>query len=101
MKDQNKKYWKGIEQLYNDPEYLKYADKEFPDYLPVNKNKDLPQNEGDGPSRRDFLKLMGFGVSAAALAACEAPVRKAIRYLNKPPEVDPGVPNYFASTYAK
>jgi len=101
MKDQNKKYWKGIEQLYNDPEYLKYADKEFPDYLPVNKNKDLPQNEGDGPSRRDFLKLMGFGVSAAALAACEAPVRKAIPYLNKPPEVDPGVPNYFASTYAK
>ena len=29
-----KVYWKGIEQITNDPEYVKYANKEFPDYLP-------------------------------------------------------------------
>lgn len=94
MKDNKKTYWKGIEQLSNDPEYIKHAHKEFPEYLPINKNKD-----GEGSSRRDFLKMMGFGLAAASLAACEAPVRKAIPYLNKPEEIDPGVPNYYASTY--
>ena len=42
---------------------------------------------------------MGFGVAAASLAACEAPVKKAIPYVVKPEEVTPGIPNYYASTY--
>jgi hypothetical protein len=49
--------------------------------------------------RRDFLKLMGFGIAAATLASCETPIRKAIPYLNKPEEVDPGIANFYASTY--
>ena len=96
MKNTSKEYWKGLEQLSNDVDFVKYADKEFPEYVPVKE-----QNNADegGNSRRDFLKLMGFSVAAASLAACEAPVRKAIPYLNKPVEVDPGIPNYYASTY--
>lgn len=97
----NKKYWKGLEQLTNDPEFVKYADKEFPEYLPINGKKRSADNSDDGSSRRDFLKMMGFGVAAASLAACEAPVRKAIPYLNKPVEIDPGVANYYASTYSQ
>lgn len=96
MKDNKKTYWKGIEQLSNDPEYIKRAHSEFPEYLPINKNR---EQGGEGSSRRDFLKMMGFGVAAASLAACEAPVKKAIPYLNKPVEIDPGIPNYYASTY--
>lgn len=92
MKETKKTYWKGLEQLTNDPEFVKYADKEFAEKLP------LP-GEQSGNSRRDFLKVMGFSVAAATLAACEAPVRKAIPYVNKPEDVDPGVPNYYASTY--
>ena len=42
---------------------------------------------------------MGFGVAAASLAACEAPVKKAIPYLNKPEEIDPGIANWYATTY--
>lgn len=93
MKENQKTYWKGIEQLKNDPSFVKHADSEFPEYLPIN------EKEGEGSNRRDFLKLMGFGIAAASLAACEAPVRKAIPYLNKPVDVDPSVPNYYASTY--
>ncbi len=94
MKDNTKTYWKGIEQLKNDAEFVKHAEKEFPEYLPIN------DKDGDsGSSRRDFLKTMGFGIAAVSLAACEAPIRKAIPYLNKPADVDPGVPNYYASTY--
>ncbi|MDX1627728.1 MAG: TAT-variant-translocated molybdopterin oxidoreductase, partial [Fulvivirga sp.] len=96
MKDNKKIYWKGVEQLSNDPEFVKHADKEFPEYLPLNQNGE----ESGGSSRRDFLKMMGFGIAAASLAACEAPVRKAIPYVNKPVDVDPGIPNYYASTYA-
>ncbi|MTI33286.1 TAT-variant-translocated molybdopterin oxidoreductase [Xanthovirga aplysinae] len=95
MKDNKKTYWKGLEQLTNDPEFVKRSEKEFPEYLPI-----AEKNEEGGSSRRDFLKMMGFGIAAASLAACEAPVRKAIPYLNKPVDVDPGVPNYYASTYA-
>lgn len=88
-----KKYWKGLEQLHNTPDFAKNANKEFAEYLPL-------QGENSGESsRRDFLKLMGFGIGAVSLAACEAPIRKAIPYVNKPVSVDPGIPNYYASTY--
>ena len=71
---------------------MKYANKEFAQELPI--------GEGDGEtSRRDFLKMMGFGITAASLAACETPIKKAIPYVNKPVNVDPTIPNYFASTY--
>lgn len=85
-----KTYWKGLEQLKNDAAYIKNADKEF-----VN----LGAEEDPGHSRRDFLKMMGFSVAAVSLAACETPIRKAIPYVNKPVDVDPGIPNYYASTY--
>ncbi|MDE0470777.1 MAG: TAT-variant-translocated molybdopterin oxidoreductase, partial [Ekhidna sp.] len=85
---ETKTYWKGIEQLEDTPEFKERTSKEFPEYLPINEGKN------DDPSRRDFLKMMGFGVAAVSLAACEAPVRKAIPYVNKPVDVDPGIPNY-------
>jgi len=96
MSDNKKTYWKGLEELSEDPQFLKYAEKEFPEYLPVKTGKEV---DDQGSSRRDFLKMMGFSLAAASLAACEAPVRKAIPYLIKPEEVDPGIPNYYASTY--
>jgi molybdopterin-containing oxidoreductase family iron-sulfur binding subunit len=42
---------------------------------------------------------MGFGVAAVSLAACEAPVKHAIPLLNKPEEYDPGIANYYASSF--
>ena len=71
-----KKYWKGLEQLADNAEFKKHADKEFPEYLPIAGE--------DGPNRRDFLKMMGFSVAAVSLAACETPVKKAIPYVSKP-----------------
>jgi MoCo/4Fe-4S cofactor protein with predicted Tat translocation signal len=90
MEESKKVYWKGIEQLANSPEFVKHAPHEFAQPGP---EEDL------GHSRRDFLKMMGFGMSAVALAACEAPVRKSIPYVNKPMDTDPSIPDYFASTY--
>jgi len=93
MKETKKTYWKGLEQLSNDPGYVKHADSEF---------TELPSalNEDGTASRRDFLKLMGFSLAAASLAACETPVRKAIPYVNKPIDINPSIPNYYASTFS-
>ncbi len=90
MEESKKVYWKGIEQLANSQEFVKHAPHEFAQPGP---EEDL------GHSRRDFLKMMGFGVSAVALAACEAPVRKAIPYVNKPMDTEASIADYFASTY--
>ena len=49
--------------------------------------------------RRDFLKFLGFSVAAATVAACEAPVIKAVPYVMKPENVIPGMPTWYASTY--
>ncbi|OOG77522.1 TAT-variant-translocated molybdopterin oxidoreductase [Algoriphagus sp. A40] len=92
MKENKKTYWKGLEQLSNDPEFVKHADREFAE-LPTSLNED------GSASRRDFLKVMGFSLAAATLAACEAPVRKAIPYVNKPVDINPSIPNYYASTF--
>ena len=94
------KYWKGYEELNNDPEFNKNKQKEFVDELPMlNDLKHLTTEQQ--ASRRDFLKVLGFGVSAAAIAAsCEIPIKKAIPYVVKPEEVTPGIPTYYASTIA-
>ena len=96
----NKTYWRGLEELNKDEEFVKNAEREFPDYVPVKEfNRDEFSLEDEGTHRRDFLKLLGFGVAAASLAACEAPVRKAIPYVTKPEDVDPSIPNYYASAF--
>ena len=92
MSLKKKTYWKGIEELKNDTDFIKKSQNEFPEYLPI---KGSMEN-----SRRDFLKMMGFGIAAASVAACEAPVKKAIPYVNKPVEIDPSIPNYYASSYS-
>jgi MoCo/4Fe-4S cofactor protein with predicted Tat translocation signal len=88
MENTKKRYWKGIEELSNDIDLVKNSQKEF--------NLDDIQ---EGTYRRDFLKMLGFGVAAVSLASCDAPVRKTIPYLNKPEDVEPGIPNYYASSY--
>src|SRR4030095_6188432 len=96
---ENKNYWKGLEELHEDPEFLKERDKEFAQELPVEEifNSSVVNKP---TSRRDFLKVLGFSVSAATLAAsCRIPVNKAIPYVIKPEEIVPGVANYYASTF--
>ncbi len=51
-------------------------------------------------SRRNFLKIFGFTfASAAIISACKRPVHLAIPYIIQPPEITPGKPLYYASTF--
>lgn len=97
--DSNKKYWKGLEELNNDPEFVEKNKNEFPEPIPIEDILTGGGLAGKTP-RRDFLKALGFGVGAVTLAACQpVPVHKSIPYLIKPEEVTPGVPNYYVSSY--
>lgn len=94
-----KKYWKGLEELNNNPEFVQKAGQEFAEQIPVEEFLGNENLASGGTNRRDFLKFLGFSVTAASLAACETPVNKAIPYVVKPEEVTLGVANWYASTY--
>lgn len=101
MENTTKRYWRGLEELTNDADFVKNSHKEFGDMPSLNETSNGNITDGSGTHRRDFLKMLGFGVSAVALAACETPVRKAIPYLNKPEDVEPTIANWYASSYSE
>ena len=86
-KENKSKVWVSLEDLTNNQVSVE-SQNEF------NHTENVDQND---PSRRDFLKYMGFGLGAATVASCEIPVKKAIPYVVKPQEIVPGVATYFAS----
>ena len=79
-------------------------DGEFPGGLPharphIDQSTPLHDDDtDDGTTRRDFLSLMGFGVTAATLAACRAPTQKAIPMGVASEDMIAGVANYYATT---
>jgi molybdopterin-containing oxidoreductase family iron-sulfur binding subunit len=94
-----RKYWKGLEELKETPEFLKSKEQEFPSQMSVEEFLSDENLKETSTARRDFLKFLGFSVAAATVAACEAPVTKVIPYVNKPEDVTPGMPTLYASTY--
>lgn len=93
-------YWNGLEQYQANPDFQKGQKDEFQEDLPIAESFS-EENLGLNTNRRDFLKIFGFGLTAAALTACvEKPVRKAIPYVIKPENVTPGVASWYATTCA-
>lgn len=86
-KENKSKVWVSVEDLTNDPNINVSQDEFAHDQ----------ETENSEHSRRDFLKYMGFSLTAASVASCEIPVKKAIPYVVKPEEIVPGVATYFAT----
>ncbi len=95
----NKKYWKGLDELNETPEFVASTKNEFPQELSVDQFLAEDKLKESSTGRRDFLKFLGFSVAAATVAACEAPVIKAVPYAVKPEDITPGVANWYASSY--
>ncbi|MEM7656233.1 MAG: TAT-variant-translocated molybdopterin oxidoreductase [Bacteroidota bacterium] len=95
------KYWRGLEEKEQSKAFLAEASKEFPQSISLEDTLANTKDESldTSSNRRDFLKVLGFGLSAAALAACtEGPIKQAVPYVDKPDDLIPGVPNFYAST---
>ncbi|MBC8047502.1 MAG: TAT-variant-translocated molybdopterin oxidoreductase [Fimbriimonadaceae bacterium] len=93
-----KKYWKGLEEFNPSAEFVELAQQEFPEELPVDMFND---NDSKLTSnRRDFLKMMGFSLTAATIAAgCEIPVKRVAPYVFKPEDITPGIATWYASSF--
>ena len=94
-----RKYWKGLEELHETPEFLQSKEQEFPAQQKIEEFLGDEKLGETTTNRRDFLKFLGFSVAAATVAACESPVTKVIPYVNKPEDVTPGMPTWYATTY--
>ncbi|MFT4567115.1 MAG: Fe-S-cluster-containing dehydrogenase component [Saprospiraceae bacterium] len=91
--------WIGEKDLSQDEQFLLDAQNEMqsPSLVDAMSNNEVLSEVGG--DRRDFLKLMGFGLGAATMAAgCDIPVKRAIPYVIKPDAIVPGVATYYAST---
>lgn len=95
----NRKYWKGLDELNETEAFVEQRDQEFTKDVTVDEFMGDESLKESSTPRRDFLKFLGFSVAAATIAACEAPVTKAVPYVNKPEDVTPGQATWYASTY--
>lgn len=98
MKNNDQQIWISQQDLTQDPVLLQELNSERSEtnisaILEDDNSIEVQSN------RRDFLKLLGFGISAATLASCETPIKKAIPYTVATDEIIPGIANYYASSF--
>ena len=94
-----KQPWVGLSQLNDQQAFEEQSQLE----MPANNLADQVSRADEvelQSNRRDFLKMMGFGLGAAtAAAACDIPRKYAVPYVVKPDQIVPGVATYYASSY--
>jgi molybdopterin-containing oxidoreductase family iron-sulfur binding subunit len=83
-----KEYWRSLDELSDTPEFRKFLAQEFPT------KHELWM---DDVSRRDFLKLMGAGISMMFFAGCRKPTDLIFPYNETPEHVVPGKPLFYAT----
>ena len=104
MKDQSSynDIWIGSEDLGRDEKFIELATQEMPDGSVASMLAQGASFASAQTGRRDFLKYLGFSISAATIAAsCEIPLKRAIPFVTKPDDLVPGVANYYATSYVQ
>ncbi len=81
------RYWRALEELTADPEWLNLLEREFPRSASV--------WTGD---RRNFIELMAASLALAGLTGCtRLPSERIVPYVIQPQRVTPGEPLFFAT----
>ncbi|MEL6123581.1 MAG: 4Fe-4S ferredoxin, partial [Bacteroidota bacterium] len=91
--------WIGEKDLTADEAFIASAQEEMNPPSIVDTIADSDGVEDVAANRRDFLKIMGFSISAATVASCNIPVKRAMPYVVKPDAIVPGVATYYASSF--
>jgi MoCo/4Fe-4S cofactor protein with predicted Tat translocation signal len=85
-----KEYWRTLEELSGDPEFLEFLQREFP--------REAPSEWDDSVDRRDFMKLMAASLALAGLSGCGlAPQKYIVPYVKQPDGLTLGKPQYYAT----
>ncbi len=86
-----KRFWRSLDELVETKSFTDMMHREFPH---------AASEWTDGPSRRNFLKLMSASLALGGLTACtlQKTPEKIVPYVNPPEEVIPGRPLFFATT---
>ena len=61
----NKRYWSGLDELDQTEAYKAYEGQEFPESQTVDEFVSDERHSSSTTGRRDFLKFMGFSLTAA------------------------------------
>lgn len=92
-KNAGRVYWRGTEDFEDAPEAMRWMRGEFP-------QEDVQELLGN-VSRRGFMSLMGASMALAGMTGCvRRPEEHILPYAKAPEDVLPGIPNYYASSYA-
>lgn len=83
-------YWRSLDERADTPAFRQWLESEFPH---------LPAEFVDGPSRRQFLKLMGASLAFAGLAGCRWPKETIVPAARQPGDRVPGVPVQYATVF--
>ena len=82
-------YWRSLEELAETEEFEEMLHREFPENA---------SEWADGPSRRNFLKLMGASLAFGGLTNCTIqPEEKIVPWVNAPENLIPGKPLFYAT----
>ena len=86
--DKKLKFWRSSADLEQNASMLHISKPEF-----------MPgvDEAPSGASRRQFIQLMGASMALAGLSSCRRPVEKILPFSDKPEEIIPGVPMYYAT----
>lgn len=90
-------YWRSLEQRAQCPEFREWFDHEVHVLDKGGQPDDVPERA----NRRQFLRLMAASMSLAgvtSLSGCRRPAEKILPYNQKPEDVIPGQPLYYATT---
>ena len=91
------RYWISVQEETGEPGGRPAAWNEFPEGA-----ADPPELPADALSRRRFLALLSASAALAAASACSRPDRgEIVPYTERPEEVTPGVPNFYASCFSE
>jgi molybdopterin-containing oxidoreductase family iron-sulfur binding subunit len=91
---QGREYWRSLDELAATTEFQDFLHREFP-------RQASEWVDPDPVSRRNFLKLMGASLALAGLSGCASPLdqpqEKIVPYVNKPEQMTPGLPLFYAT----
>src|SRR5215469_6484674 len=86
---QGRRFWRGLEELAETPEFRNHLENEFPHGA---------NDPGTKFDRRDLLKVMAASAAFAGLSGCtKLPTQKIVPYVRQPEEIVPGKPLFYAT----